>query len=108
MKRIEKPWGYEKILEHNDFYVLKELFMKKGHRCSLQYHERKMETIYVLKGTLGLQIGDMIKEFSIGSVITIKPGTIHRMIGIDDALYLEASTNQLDDVIRIEDDYNRA
>ena len=44
IKKIIKPWGYEKILELNKKYVLKELFMKKGHRCSLQYHQKKMET----------------------------------------------------------------
>ncbi len=41
MKKIIKPWGYEKIIEINKKYLLKELFMKKNHRCSLQFHRKK-------------------------------------------------------------------
>lgn len=40
-KIIEKPWGSEEIIEINEIYMFKKLLMKKGHRCSLQYHEHK-------------------------------------------------------------------
>ena len=52
MKFIKKPWGAEEIIEHNENYVVKRLTMKKGHRCSLQYHNKKKETIYVISGSL--------------------------------------------------------
>jgi mannose-6-phosphate isomerase len=110
--KIEKPWGYEIILEKNDFYVVKKLFMKKDCMCSLQFHEMKHETIYVLSGTLKIFMDDKnegMQELTLheGDVRAIPPRTIHRMAGETDALYLEASTPQLDDVVRITDLYGR-
>jgi len=110
--KIDKPWGYEELLECNDKYVVKKLFMKKGHSCSIQYHELKTETIVVLSGKLLIYIGETLeslekKEYSFGDTITIKPYTIHRMEAIEDCLYLETSTNELWDVIRLQDNYNR-
>lgn len=113
MEKIIKPWGWELLLEKNNNYVVKKLFMKNGERCSLQYHKQKHETIYVLSGVLKIQHG-MIKEEIIsvdlkaGDVFVCLPNCIHRMIGVEDCLYLESSTPELDDVIRIEDDYGRA
>ena len=52
MKKIDKPWGYEELLEHNEYYVVKRLFLKEGHKCSLQFHKTKHETVYILFGTL--------------------------------------------------------
>ena len=110
--KIEKPWGYEELIECNDKYVVKKLFMKKGHSCSIQYHELKTETIVVLNGSLNISIGENIEElytksYSQGETITIKPYTIHRMEAIEDCLYIEASTNELWDVVRLKDNYNR-
>lgn len=112
MEKIEKPWGYEELLEYNDFYVVKRLFMKAGHCCSLQYHKEKHETIYVLSGIMVLIIGDTPESlktcyYNPGEVVAIAPGIVHRMGGKTDCLYLEASTNQLMDVVRIEDEYGR-
>lgn len=112
MQTIEKPWGKEELIEHNERYVLKKLTMKAGHRCSLQYHEHKMETIYVLKGALKVYIGPTASEieekvYVAGESFTIEPITVHRMEGVTDAVYLEASTSELDDVVRLEDDYSR-
>ena len=110
--KISKPWGYEKILEHNKKYVLKKLFMKKGHRCSLQYHNKKIETIYVLKCKLRIKYGKSIKRisskiFNQDDIITINPKIIHRMEAINNSIYLEASTPELNDVVRLNDDYKR-
>lgn len=112
MNIIEKPWGSEELLEHNDRYVLKRLVMKAGHRCSLQYHEKKRETIYVLSGKLRILYGDdkdhlESRVFESNESITIPTGMIHRMEGVEDSIYLEASTPELEDVIRISDDYKR-
>lgn len=110
--KIEKPWGAEELLEHNERYVVKRLFMKAGHRCSLQFHERKRETVYVLSGLLKVTIGEhpesLIDQIHrAGDSLTLQPGTVHRMEAIEDALYLEASTPELQDVVRLSDDYGR-
>jgi mannose-6-phosphate isomerase-like protein (cupin superfamily) len=111
-KIIHKPWGSEELIECNDKYVLKKLFMKANEYCSLQYHELKKETIYVISGKIKLYIGLEINNLreiimNVGDNITIDPYTIHRMEGIEDSYYLEASTNELWDVIRLDDKYNR-
>lgn len=112
MKIIKKPWGSETVIEINKKYLLKKLFMKKNHRCSLQFHNYKKETIYVLKGKLKIITGTnknklKSKIFTKGQSITIRPKVIHRMEAITDSLYLEASTPQMQDVVRIVDDYKR-
>ena len=110
---IEKPWGLEEVVEINDKYMVKKLTMWAGHRCSLQYHNIKKETIYVLSGVLKIIQGasqDTLEEklYRAGDAITIQPGIIHRMEGVEDAIYLEASTPEMDDVVRLVDDYQRA
>jgi len=110
--KIGKPWGSEEILECNDKYVLKRLFMKNGHKCSLQYHNKKHETIYLIFGELLLHIAnsngeiDIVKMFP-GEYKAIPPNIVHRMEGQTDCIYLESSTPELDDVVRIQDDYSR-
>ena len=109
---IDKPWGREELLERNEAYMLKRLIMHAGQRCSLQLHRAKRETIYVLDGHLRITVGPDRKNleesvFSPGDVITISPGEIHRMEAVEGCVYLEASTPELDDVVRLSDDYNR-
>lgn len=111
-KKIEKPWGYEEILEHNQMYVVKRLFMKKGHKCSLQYHQFKKETFTLLSGKLKFTHGGnenslIDTEIAVGDYVTIEPYYVHRMEALEDSLYLECSTNQLDDVVRLKDSYGR-
>ena len=112
MKVIDKPWGKEEVIEINDKYMMKKLTMWKGHRCSLQLHKQKKETIYVLSGQLriisGLSEDSLVaKVYTSGDSITISPGTIHRMEGVEDSIYLEASTPEMNDVVRLVDDYDR-
>jgi mannose-6-phosphate isomerase len=113
MRIIEKPWGREEVLEINERYMLKKLTMLAGHRCSLQYHNHKKETIYILSGLLkiiqGVNQDDLSEKlYYSGDSITIQPGLIHRMEGIEDTVYLEASTPEIDDVVRLVDDYRRS
>ena len=110
-RTVEKPWGCELIFAHTDKYVGKILVIKEGHSLSRQYHEVKDETIYVLKGTLILELGpadDVIREeVPAGSGFRVKPMTIHRFIAEEDVELMEVSTPELDDVIRLEDRYGR-
>ena len=112
IKIIPKPWGQEELLEINDDYMVKRLTMEQGKRCSLQYHNKKRETIYVLEGKLKIISGNDANNlqeriYSAGEIITIKPGEIHRMEGMTRAVYLEASTPELGDVVRLQDDFGR-
>lgn len=112
MKRIDKPWGYEELLEHNDKYVMKKLFMKTGHKCSLQYHNIKKETFIVLSGKMLFTFGKTQdtttqRQVDVGEYFTINPGEVHRMESLEDCTYLECSTPELSDVVRLEDSYGR-
>lgn len=111
MKKVDKPWGYELIWAHTDKYVGKILFVKAGEALSLQYHQIKDETIYLFSGELDLileQDGEM-KTHRVypGEAFRIRPGVKHRMIAVGDCEILEASTPELDDVVRLEDRYDR-
>ena len=111
-KIIKKPWGKEVFLEFNKKYMFKKLYMKKGHRCSLQFHKKKKETIYVLKGVLQITSGKKVnnlksKNYKINQKITINPFVIHRMKAITNCIYLEASTPESNDIVRLRDDYKR-
>ena len=110
---IPKPWGQEEVLEINDFYMLKRLTMYKGMRCSLQYHRQKRETIYVLEGKLLFIFGKSVdslesKVYIPGESFTVPSASLHRMEGMTDCVYLEASTPEMDDVVRVQDDFNRS
>lgn len=108
-KKIEKPWGYEDLVELNDTYAVKFLFMKRGEQCSLQHHEKKLETIIILEGELEILFNDEWKTYSKYDVLTIPAKGIHRMKAVNtDCLYMECSTPELEDVVRHEDDYKRS
>lgn len=112
VRRVEKPWGYEVIWAETELYVGKVLHVRAGEALSLQYHERKDETIYVLSGEVRLLAGssaDDLEEFimSTGQRFRTRPGTVHRMIAVEDSDLLEASTPHLDDVVRLDDRYGR-
>ncbi len=111
-RRVEKPWGYEIWWAATDQYVGKVLHVNKGHRLSLQYHEQKDESCYVLSGRLIVVQGeteDTLTErtVSVGDVWRNLPRVIHTIEALEDADVLEASTPYLDDVVRIRDDYGR-
>lgn len=112
-RRVEKPWGHELIWAHTDRYVGKILHVKAGHALSLQYHERKDETIHLLSGQMRFWAGPSPDElievpFLAGQSFRIQTGTVHRMEAITDIDILEASTPELDDVVRIQDRYGRS
>lgn len=117
MRTVDKPWGEELIWAETETYVAKILKIEPGHRLSRQYHNVKEETFMVIHGVLTLEIGmgpQMTSHtLSVGSVYHCPPKTIHRMVckpelnGTEAVQVMEVSTNHLDDVVRLEDDYKR-
>ena len=110
MRKVNKPWGHEVIWAETNNYVGKILHIDAGHRLSLQYHEQKEETVYVLKGTLIVWTGENeVIAVGEGKTWHNPPGRIHRFGAMEDGdvVLMEVSTPHLDDVIRLEDDYER-
>jgi quercetin dioxygenase-like cupin family protein len=113
VKRIDKPWGYEVVFAHSEKYCGKLIFVRAGEQLSLQFHRVKDETIYVHSGRIELEIGDPggpldVEVVGPGHSFRLKPGVVHRWRALEDSTVLEASTPELDDVVRLEDRYGRA
>ena len=111
IRRVPKPWGHETIWAHTDRYVGKILHITAGHSLSVQYHNVKDETIYLLSGTMKYWVdsdGELRDvQLKQGEAFQITPGTVHYMEAVTDCDVLEASTPELDDVIRLKDKYGR-
>jgi mannose-6-phosphate isomerase len=112
MKIVPKPWGRELWIAHTDKYAMKIIEIKKGTRCSLQYHVKKHEHIYVDSGAMQVEWENDQGQMETlilnpGEVIENKPGRKHRMTAIEDLRLFEVSTPELDDVVRLADDYQR-
>lgn len=109
--RVEKPWGYELIWARTDRYVGKVIHVRAGHALSLQYHERKDETILLWRGRLRFHqgTGDAARDWEMqpGERVHIAPGTVHRMTAVEDSDLFEVSTPELEDVVRLDDRYGR-
>jgi mannose-6-phosphate isomerase len=109
--RVDKPWGHELIWARTDRYVGKVLHVKAGHVLSLQYHNRKDETMHVLSGELILRTrpGEELKSraFRAGESVHIPAGLVHQIEAVVDSDVLEASTPELDDLVRLSDRYGR-
>jgi mannose-6-phosphate isomerase-like protein (cupin superfamily) len=111
---IPKPWGEERLLAQTDRYAGKVLVLRQGHRLSLQYHERKHEVQYIECGRIKYTLGsaDRPGEYrevtaEAGTVLVLPPGAVHRLEALEDARIFEVSTPELDDVVRLDDDYGR-
>jgi mannose-6-phosphate isomerase len=110
--RVEKPWGYEIWWAHTERYAGKILHVKAGAKLSLQYHERKDETSYLLHGRLALTKGPTEDSMSAcevtpGESWRNRPGELHTIEALEDSDVLEVSTPDLDDVVRVRDQYGR-
>ena len=110
---VPKPWGHEIIWAKTPLYVGKILHIKAGQALSVQYHNQKDETIYLLSGEMVYRVqteqGGPLVEVSLkaGESFRNEPGTIHQMEAVTDCDVLEASTPHLDDVVRLSDRYGR-
>jgi mannose-6-phosphate isomerase len=111
-KEVSKPWGREVWLELNDKYCYKRLYIKAGTRTSYQYHEKKSETNYVIKGQAEVWLENnsgVVEKFIVqkGDFFNATPPKKHRVIAITDIILQEVSTPEVDDVVRLQDDTER-
>lgn len=111
--KVEKPWGYELILTPPEAPATgKILHLKAGHRFSLQYHDQKEETLILINGEALLVLEDengVLQEIKMeqNKGYFIKVLQKHRIKGITGCEILEASTPEIGNTVRIEDDYSR-
>ena len=111
-RRIEKPWGFELLFAHTPKYAGKLIFIKRGHRLSLQYHKEKDETFYIHEGKVLIDIegsdGQLVQtEAQPGYCLRIPPLNKHRLKAMEDTVIFEVSTPELEDLERVDDDYGR-
>lgn len=111
-RRVEKPWGHELIWAHTDRYVGKVLVIETGKRLSLQYHQQKDESLLVIRGRLRLHLEDeagvvRTHDLGPGDHRRIPVGRKHRFEALERVELVEVSTPELDDVVRISDDFGR-
>ena len=112
-RKIEKPWGFEILFAETLRYAGKVLFIRKGKRLSQQYHRVKDEALYVHDGRVHIEIerdGEDKESLAlcVGDCVRITPLTRHRLVAVEDTTLFEVSTPELDDVVRLGDDYGRA
>jgi mannose-6-phosphate isomerase len=110
--RVDKPWGYELRWAITDRYAGKILHVNKGEALSLQYHERKDEFQYVMRGAVDIEVGGAdgsltTRRMRPGDTLHITPGTRHRLTAVEDTDIFEVSTPEIDDVVRLQDRYGR-
>ena len=110
--KVDKPWGHELIWARTDRYAGKILHVRAGHVLSCQYHNVKDETLHVLRGELILRLGAVPemteRRFRAGESVHIPPLQIHQIEAVVDTDVLEASTPELDDLVRLSDRYGRS
>lgn len=109
---VKKPWGKEVWLELNANYCYKRIYINAGARTSFQYHEKKRETNYIIKGEAEVWLENKkgrveVKRMKANDFFNVIPPRKHRVIAISDLILQEVSTPEVDDVIRIEDDTDR-
>jgi mannose-6-phosphate isomerase-like protein (cupin superfamily) len=113
VKRIEKPWGYEiHFVKEGKPYMGKILHVAANKRLSLQVHDQKQESWFLLKGRAKVawdnNKGELVEtELLRGFGYSCEVGQRHRLVGITDCDIVEVSTPEIGTTYRLEDDYNR-
>ncbi len=103
VKVVQKGWGHEEWIANSAAYCSKLLHVDKGKKCSLHFHEHKMETFHILKGRIQLEVEGDMDYLSEGMIIDIWPYQHHRFTAMVDSIILEVSTQHFEsDTTRIE------
>ena len=108
-----RPWGNYEILLDAEYCKVKRIFVKPGQRLSYQYHHKRQEAWTVVSGVARITLDDETNDYQPGETILIPLGAKHRMANpsdSEDMILVEVQTGTYfgeDDIVRIEDDYNR-
>jgi len=108
----ERPWGNYEILKKENGFWVKRIEVNPGQRLSLQKHHKRTETWVIVEGNGIVQLGNKEIEVKRGSNINVKVEEAHRITnkGNTPVVFIEiafGSYLEEDDIVRIEDDYNR-
>lgn len=120
-KVVIKPWGKEvwinyrkgeEIGDEEKRYVMKKIYITKGTKTSFQYHNKKVETNFLVEGSVEAwfenELGHIDKKIlKSGSIWSVPAGKKHRIVTLEDVILIESSSPEVDDVIRISDDTMR-
>jgi len=111
-KRMFRPWGYYQSIDHGARYQVKRIVVTPGHRLSLQKHYHRAEHWIVVKGTAEVTCGDAVTIVHENESIYLPIGSVHRLVnpGKINLELIEVQTGSYlgeDDIVRIEDVYNR-
>ena len=111
-RRVDKPWGSELIWALTDRYCGKIITIETGQRLSLQYHERKDEWVHVLSGRLRLELENDAGQMEAhvlgpGESLHVPVPRRHRFASEERVVLVEVSSPEIDDVVRLHDDYGR-
>lgn len=108
LKVVEKPWGREVWWAVTDRYVGKLIQVRGGNSLSLQYHRWKLESLFFRHGSGSFFLAGREIPITAGLAVTVIPGTIHKVTAHTDLEIYEVSTSEVDDVVRLQDNYGRA
>ena len=108
----ERPWGRYFVLHDEPTYKLKRIEVDTGERLSYQYHHKRSEAWTIVEGIGRITLDGNVKDYKKGETILIPQGVKHRVEnnGTKKLIFIEVQTGSYfgeDDIIRIEDDYNR-
>ncbi|VAW80421.1 Glycosyltransferase, partial [hydrothermal vent metagenome] len=107
-----RPWGYYENLLERDDHKIKEIIVQPGERLSLQKHRRRAEHWTVVSGEALVTVGDQEIPLKPGQSVDIPRGAVHRIMnpGVIPLVLVEVQMGDYfgeDDIIRLEDDYDR-
>ncbi len=107
-----RPWGTFENLLDADYCKVKTITIKPGQAPSYQYHYKRSEVYVIVQGKALIKLDDVEKEYNIGDTILIPVLTKHRVtnIGSEDLIFIEVQHGEYfgeDDIVRIEDNYDR-
>ena len=112
MEHDKRPWGDYIVLDDAETHKVKRIMVNPGGRLSLQYHHHRAEVWTIVSGIGTITIDEEIKEYHAGEVAQIPLGTHHRIENKtnEPVVFIEVQHGTYfgeDDIVRMEDDYNR-